>query len=162
WHERALMATTSVILLAVELTLAKTKPNALFFIICILLAGFGLRALAQRRTPLEAREDLHPNGELQRSGLNSAKALPDGPVGAILVAARGWTQVLRFAVDEACLRGAVLYVLYVRIVAVSMPGPASTPEPQRWQEDRPAAEIMYGMFELAAAAGVRMLPVYVR
>ena len=53
WRERAVMIVTALILLAVELTLAKTKPNALFFIVCILLAGFGLRAIAQRKPQVE-------------------------------------------------------------------------------------------------------------
>ena len=44
WYERALMAVTFVVLFGVELTLAKTKPNALFFIVCILITGFALRA----------------------------------------------------------------------------------------------------------------------
>src|SRR6266566_1382967 len=72
WHERGLMAATSLLLLAVELTLAKTKPNALFFIICILLAGFALRAFAQHHglageaaeaapTPLPAKLPVGPS-----------------------------------------------------------------------------------------------------
>ena len=44
---------TFVILFAVEMTLAKTKPNALYFIVCILILGFGLRGIAQRRAGLE-------------------------------------------------------------------------------------------------------------
>jgi len=48
WNERAVMIVTALILLAVELTLAKTKPNALFFIICILLSGFALRAIDRK------------------------------------------------------------------------------------------------------------------
>src|SRR5713101_1017548 len=49
WHERAVMAITSLILLAVEMTLVKTKPNALFFVLCVLGIGFALRAYAQKR-----------------------------------------------------------------------------------------------------------------
>src|SRR6266700_6043834 len=59
WHERGLMAVTAIILLTVELTLAKTKPNALFFIICILLTGFALRAVSQRKREA-TRPDLSP------------------------------------------------------------------------------------------------------
>ena len=77
-----------------------------------------------------------------------------------MVAARGWTPVLHFAVEEARLRGAILYVLYVRLVSVSMPGPAAQQESAKWQNDRPAAEIMNGMKDLTGAANVRMLPVY--
>jgi amino acid transporter/nucleotide-binding universal stress UspA family protein len=161
WNERAIMIFTAVILLAVELTLAKTKPNALFFIICILLSGFALRAIAQRGV-------VAPSGELADSGNTAviAKAASPPPkpqqtqVQAIMVAARGWTPVLHFAIEEARLRGAILYVLYVRLVSVSLPSSTARPEPAKWQNDRPAAEIMYGMTDLAATAGVRMLPVY--
>lgn len=162
WNERAIMIFTALILLAVELTLAKTKPNALFFIVCILLSGFALRAVAQRGV-------VAPSGELPVStdtavtAAAAASAPPPKPpqtqVQAIMVAARGWTPVLHFALEEARLRGAILYVLYVRLVSVSMPSPAAQ-EPAKWQTDRPAAEIMYGMKDLATAAGVRMLPVY--
>jgi amino acid transporter/nucleotide-binding universal stress UspA family protein len=159
WNERAVMIVTALILLAVELTLAKTKPNALFFIICILLSGFALRAIAQRGV-------VTPAGELPAPAENAATpAAPPPPaqqtqVQAIMVAARGWTPVLHFAVEEARLRGAILYVLYVRLVSVSMPGPAAQQESAKWQNDRPAAEIMNGMKDLTGAANVRMLPVY--
>jgi amino acid transporter/nucleotide-binding universal stress UspA family protein len=161
WNERAVMIVTALILLAVELTLAKTKPNALFFIICILLSGFALRAIAQRGV-------VAPSGELAGAGETAIIAKTVSPpmrqqteVQAIMVAARGWTPVLHFALEEARLRGAILYVLYVRLVSVSMPSSAARPEPVKWENDRPAAEIMYGMKDLATAAGVRMLPVYV-
>src|SRR5947209_1157937 len=52
WHERATMAFTFLVLFAVEMTLAKTKPNALYFIVCILITGFSLRGIAQRRAGL--------------------------------------------------------------------------------------------------------------
>jgi nucleotide-binding universal stress UspA family protein/tetrahydromethanopterin S-methyltransferase subunit G len=158
WNERAVMIFTALILLAVELTLAKTKPNALFFIICILLSGFALRAVAQRGV-------VAASGELAATDENPATPAPPLPrpqqtqVQAIMVAARGWTPVLHFALEEARLRGAILYVLYVRLISVSMPSPAAQ-EPAKWQTDKPAAEIMYGMKDLATAAGVRMLPVY--
>src|SRR4029077_10568396 len=57
WNERAVMIFTALTLLACGLTLAKTKPNSLVFIICILLSGFALRALAQRGV-------VTPSGEL--------------------------------------------------------------------------------------------------
>jgi nucleotide-binding universal stress UspA family protein len=157
WNERAVMIFTALILLAVELTLAKTKPNALFFIICILLSGFALRAVAQRGV-------VTPSGELPEAAETAATPPPpprpqQTPVQAIMVAARGWTPILHFALEEARLRGAILYVLYVRLVSVSMPSPAAEGQ-AKWQNDRPAAEIMYGMKDLATAAGVRMLPVY--
>src|SRR6266568_3481100 len=158
WHERGLMAATSLLLLAVELTLAKTKPNALFFIICILLAGFALRAFAQHHGLAGEAAEAAPTPVPAKLPVGQ----PPSPssIQTILVAARGFTRVLQFALDEARLRAATLYVLYVRILAVNLPGPASQPQRVRWQDDRQAAEIMYAMLELAATAGVKIIPVY--
>jgi nucleotide-binding universal stress UspA family protein len=79
---------------------------------------------------------------------------------AILVAARGFTPVLKFALEEAKLRQGNLYVLYIKQLSVALPGPLSHAERPRWQNDRQAAEIMYGMFDLARDAGVSVLPVF--
>jgi len=155
------MACTAIILLAVELTLAKTKPKALFFIICILLVGFALRAISQRkRVPAEEVVALAASGTASAAKPPAQVTAPPTSVNAIMVAARGWTPVLQFAVDEARLRDAILYVLYVRVIAVAMPSPAAKPEPARWQNDRPAAELMNGMLDLAQKLGVKVLPVY--
>ena len=48
WIERAMMGATFSILIAVELTLAKTKHEALFFVICVLVVGLFLWAYSQR------------------------------------------------------------------------------------------------------------------
>jgi amino acid transporter/nucleotide-binding universal stress UspA family protein len=158
WWETSVMAITAAILLGVELTLAKTKPNALFFIVCILLTGFALRAIAQKRAARVQPEAAEEGVEVPTPTIDLSPL--DGSAQAILVAARGWTRVLRFALEEARLRGAVLYVLYVRVVAVNIPAPTAAPDRVRWQDDRPAAEIMYAMFELASPAGVKVVPVY--
>src|SRR5207244_1520029 len=112
WNERGVMIVTALVLLAVELTLAKTKPNALFFIVCILLAGFALRAIAQRR-PAPVEKPGPAATELPMATAPTEAAVSQTPVQAIMVAARGWTRVLDFALDEAKMRGAILYVLYV-------------------------------------------------
>jgi len=60
--ERVLMAATFFILAAVEITLARTKPEALFFVVCVLVVGLGLWAYSRRlgsagsaRSPSPAR-----------------------------------------------------------------------------------------------------------
>jgi nucleotide-binding universal stress UspA family protein len=68
--------------------------------------------------------------------------------------------VLRFALEEARLRQGNLYVVYVKPLAVNLPAALANPERARWQTDRQAAEIMYGMFDLAQNSGVKVLPVY--
>jgi nucleotide-binding universal stress UspA family protein len=160
WNERAVMVLTALVLLAVELTLAKTKPNALYFIVCILLSGFALRAFAQHRAAQAAERPEAPSMPLAQSQTVSSLK-PPPKIQAILVAARGITRVLQFALEEARFRGATLYVLFVRVLAVAMPGPAQQPERRRWQDDRAAAEIMQAMLGLGAGAGVRVIPVYI-
>ena len=161
WREFTIMVATFSILFAIEITIAKTKPAALFFATCVLLLGFGLRWYAMKRAGIETvmltREmaaALVPPERLENLRPNFA------PGQSILVAARGFTPVLRFALEEARLRQASLYVVYVKQLAVNLLGPLADPERPRWQNDRQAAEIMYGMFDLAQNTGVKVLPVY--
>ena len=77
-----------------------------------------------------------------------------------MVAARGYTPVLKFALEETKLRQGNLYVLYIKQLSVAMPGQLANPERPRWQNDRQAAEIMYGVLELAKDAGINVLPVF--
>jgi nucleotide-binding universal stress UspA family protein len=68
--------------------------------------------------------------------------------------------VLRFALEEAHLRQGSLYVLYVKELAVAMPGPLAMNEQPRWQDDPHAAEIMYGVLELGRQNNVSVIPLY--
>jgi len=77
-----------------------------------------------------------------------------------MVAARGLTRVLKYALEEARLRKGPLYVLYVKELAVSLPGSVASTERPRWQTDRHAAEIMYGMLELGQQYEVSVIPLY--
>jgi len=78
----------------------------------------------------------------------------------IMVAARGITPVLSFALDEAELRKATLYVLYVKEIAVFLAaGPTLLGRP-RWQDDPEAQAILSYMMKQAEERGVSMLPVY--
>ncbi len=161
WREFSIMLTTFVILFCVEVTIAKTKPAALFFAACVLGIGFGMRWYAMKRAGFETvmltRE--------QAAAVTKPELLEPlkpnfAPGQAILVAARGFTPVLRFALEEAKLRQGNLYVLYIKQLSVALPGPLANAERPRWQNDRQAAEIMYGIFDLARDVGVSALPVY--
>jgi nucleotide-binding universal stress UspA family protein len=160
WFERLFMALTFVILAAVELTVAWTRQNALFFAVCVLGIGLTLRGYAQRRAGLRT---LTVTREI------AAAVSPDSVPGfrlnltpglSILVAARGLNPVLRFALEEARLRESRLYVLYVKEVAVTIPGPVTTPQVARWQDDPVASQIMYRMMALGTEYSVAVLPVY--
>jgi nucleotide-binding universal stress UspA family protein len=161
WREFAIMFSTFAILFVIEVTIAKTKPAALFFATCVLGIGFGLRWYAMKRAGIETvmltkemAAALVPPERLENLRPNFA------PGQSILVAARGFTPVLRFALEEARLRQGNLYVLYVKQLAVNLLGPLADKERPRWQNDREAAEIMYSMFDLAQKSGVNVLPVY--
>lgn len=158
-YERAAMALTFFLLLAVELTIAYTKPDALFFAVLVVGTGLALRAWSHKVTGLET---LTVSKEIAR--IVSAEALdrlrPQMHEGQkILVCARGPTPVLRFALDEAKLRKATLCVLYVKEVSVFL-GSVGAPRKPRWQDDPEAAIIMSLMLKLGEENAVDVLPVY--
>jgi len=149
-----------VVLFAIEVTIAKTKPAALFFAVIVVGIGFALRAYSMKRAGLqtitltkELAAAVSPEKWVElRLELDSEQS--------ILVAARGITPVLRFALEEARLRRGALYVLYVKELAVNLPARIESGERPRWQDDRRAAEIMYGMLETGRDNGVQVVPVY--
>ena len=161
WRERTVMMVTFLTLFAVEITIAKTKPAALFFAACVLSIGFGLRWFEMKRTGMQTiimRREIAGmvNPELV------ANFRPNlSPGQSILVAARGFTPVLRYALEEARFRQGNLFVLYVKELAFTVPGAPLNLERPRWQDDQQAAQIMYSMLELGQDAGVSVLPLYV-
>lgn len=159
WPERSLMVLTFLVLLAVELTIAKTKPDALFFACCVLGAGLAVRAWSQKRAGLStvvvSREVV---GSTPEKLAALEPRLHEGQ--RILVAVRGLNPVLRFAIEEARLRKGPLYILYVREIAVSFAiNPSAGPAPD-WKEDPHAAAIMCSALELAKKNEVAAIPLY--
>ncbi|MHC1767869.1 MAG: universal stress protein [Verrucomicrobiia bacterium] len=159
WFERTILGLTSLVLFAVELTVARMNPDALFFACCVLGLGFGLRHLGQRHAGLRT---LTVPAEIAAQVAPGSADLEFvySPGSTILVAARGLTPVLRFALEEARLRKGTLYVLYVREVAVKLQGPVEESRPQRWQDDKFASSIMFNMLRLGSQADVPVIPVY--
>lgn len=159
-YERVIMGATFLVLFAVELTVAKVKDGALFFVCCMVGAGLGLRAWAQRRAGLRTvTVSEHLAASVSPEALRDF-AIKLNPGQSILVAARGLTPVLRFALEEARLRQGTLYVLYVKELAVALPGPIETKERPRWQDDPQAAQIMASMIELGRQNQVQVVPLY--
>jgi nucleotide-binding universal stress UspA family protein/amino acid transporter len=161
WWERGIMTATFLILFAVEITIAKNSQDALFFVVCVLGVGFALRWWAMKHAGFEtiiikrefAAAVSHDHIAHFRPNLT--------PGQSILVAARGLTPVLRFAIEEAKFRQGNLYVLYIKELAVTLPGPLANVEHPRWQDDHAAAQIMYAMIKLGQEIGVTVMPVYV-
>jgi nucleotide-binding universal stress UspA family protein len=161
WREFGIMLFTFVVLFVVEVTIAHTKHEALFFAACVLGVGFGLRWYAMKRAGFET---VMLTREQAASVVNAERVAPLQPnlsAGqSVLVAARGYTPVLRYALEEAKLRQGNLYVLYIKELSVSMPAQLTNSQRPRWQADRQAAEIMYGILDLARDVGVSVLPVF--
>jgi amino acid transporter len=159
-YERLIMGFTFVVLFAVEITVAKVKDGALFFAVCVLGLGFGLRAWSQRRAGLRT---ITVSQELAAAVVpESVRDIsPRENTGQkILVAARGVTNVLRFALEEAKLRKAAVYVLYVKEIAVTLPVGLPVGVANRWQDDPEACRIMSTMMQKGSESEVPVIPVY--
>ena len=77
-----------------------------------------------------------------------------------MVAARGITPVLRFSLDEAQLRKATLFVLYVKEVAVYYTAAGTRLGRAKWQDDPEANAIMSSMLKLGEERGICVVPLY--
>lgn len=148
--ERSLMLLTAVLLGLVGITIALTKWKAAVFVIIFLVAGFTARSFAQKMklrqptapaVPAPPVPDFTPDPELMGSAVSS-----------ILVCARGVTPALRFAIEEARIRKARLYVLYIMEVF------ARVEVKQRWQDDPDAVRIFTEVKTIAE--GVPVIPLY--
>jgi len=160
WYDRLLFGVTFCILFFVELTLAHTKLDALQFVVAILVAGLALRAYTQKRQGLTTLTVTREVAEMVSPDLE-ARVQPRLQEGQkIMVAARGITPVLGFALDEAQLRKATLCVLYVKEVAVYYSGGPASLGRAKWHDDPEANAIMSLMMKLGAERDVCVIPVY--
>jgi len=160
WYDRVLFGITFTILFFVELTLARTKPDALFFVVCVLGIGLALRAWTQKRSGFTTLTVTRQVAAMVSPNLVATMQprLEEGQ--KIMVAARGITPVLSFALDEAQLRKATLCVLYVKEIAVYYAGGPTFRGRARWQDDPEAQAIMSLMLKLGAERNICVLPVY--
>jgi amino acid transporter/nucleotide-binding universal stress UspA family protein len=159
-HYRALLGVTFAILFLVEITLAHTKPDALFFVLCVIGAGLAVRAWTLKRRGFTTLMVPQKVAEMVTHDLaiTMQPCLAEGQ--KIMVAARGINPVLSFALDEAKLRNATLCVLYVKEIAVYYAGGPTTVGRARWQDDPEANAIMSLMLKLGAERGISVVPVY--
>jgi len=160
WYDRVLFGITFVILAFVELTLAHTKLDALQFVLAILMGGLALRAYTLKRQGLTT---LTVTREVARMATPDIVAtmrprLQEGQ--KIIVAARGITPLLSFALDEAQLRKATLFVLYVKEVAVYYTAAGTRLGRSNWQDDPEANAIMCSMRKLGSERGINVVPLY--
>jgi amino acid transporter len=160
WYDRVLFGATFCILFFVELTLAHTKPDALFFVVVVLGAGLALRAYTLKRQGLTTLTVTREVAKMVTPTLEATmqSRLHEGQ--KIMVAARGITPVLTFALDEAKLRKACLFVLYVKEVAIYYTAAGTRLGRAQWQNDPEANAIMTSVTKLGEERGVSVVPVY--
>jgi amino acid transporter/nucleotide-binding universal stress UspA family protein len=159
-YERLIMGGTFFVLALVEVTIAKTKPDALFFAVCVLGIGLGFRAYSHKIAGLKTLTLKREVAAMVTPDLATSVETRIQEGHRIMVAARGITSVLGFALDEAQLRDATLYVLYVKEIVVFYARGPTVPGRPKWQEDPEAAAIMSTMLKLGAERNVCVLPVY--
>jgi amino acid transporter/nucleotide-binding universal stress UspA family protein len=160
WYQRIIMGLTFLVLVAVELTIAKTKPEALFFAMCVLGAGYALRAYSHKVSGLKTMTVTRQVADMVSPDL-AAKLEPRLSEGQkIMVAARGVTPALAFALEEAQLRKATLCVLYVKEISVYFTGGPSNVGRAKWQDDPEANAIMSLTMRLGAEREIAVQPVY--
>ena len=159
-HDRILFGVTFTILCLVEITLAHTKPDALFFVVCVVGGGLAIRAYTQKRIGMTTVTVHRQVAAMVTPEWPTMMQPRLGEGQKIMVAARGVTPVLAFALDEAQLRKATLYVLYVKEIAVYYTGGPTERGRPKWQDDPEANAIMSLMRKLGADRDVCVLPVY--
>src|SRR5438094_3143738 len=160
WYDRVLFGATFVILAFVELTLAHTKLDALQFVLAVLIGGLALRAYTLKRQGLTTVMLHRQVAEMVTPELPATMKSRLSENQKIMVAARGITPVLSFALDEAVLREATLFVLYVKEVAVYYTAGGSRLGRARWQDDPEANAIMSLMLKLGGEREISVVPLY--
>ncbi len=158
WAERILMGGTFLVLVAVEITLAQTKHEALFFVVCVLIVGLALWTYSQRLSGIRTLTVSREFADLVHPKVVETLRQPTPNTQKILVCVRGLTPVLGFAFDEADLRKATLYVLYVREVAVLYQGNTGTP--QTWKDDPEASAILQSAIQIGNTRGITTIPIF--
>jgi amino acid transporter len=160
WYDRLLFGITFAILLFVELTLVHTKLDALQFVVAVLIGGLALRAYTLKRQGLTTVTLHRQVAAMVTPELPATMRSHVSDSQKIMVAARGITSVLSFALDEAQLREATLCVLYVKEVAVYYTGGGTRLGRARWQDDPEANAIMSLMLKLGAEREICVVPLY--
>ncbi|MCS7337934.1 MAG: amino acid permease, partial [Verrucomicrobiae bacterium] len=155
-YERAAMKLTVAVLALIWITIAWSKPGALLFVAIVLTVGLGAREYTRRKARIAPAAPAAPLAPALTASAGAQAAQPSAPprfLGEkILVAARGWTPALQFALEEARVRGAQLFVLYIHEVAV----PANLSSD--WRQDPVARELFTRV--LAEAGNTKIQPLY--
>jgi amino acid transporter len=142
------------VMFAIEVTIIIDKHKATVFAAVMVGSVLLIRSVMQRMTPMERLAE-PARGWLAEINTGPIDISPTQP--RIMLAARGRDNA-EFAVDLARKRGAVLFVVFVRVLRVMDVQPGSVPSVQ---SDPQAMEALGTVVVLAKQAGVKCIPIYV-
>ena len=150
--QRVVMIGTALLMAAIWVTIAVNKPHAFLFAVILSGVGLFLREAAQSQ---KGEKMVEPERVGVGMGVREevgSERVEDG--GRILVAAHGMTGSAKFALQEAKLRGARLYFLFVREVQVAAEVVG------RLSDDVKALSVINEIKQAASAEKVALTPVY--
>jgi len=125
-----------VVIAIIWFTIAVTKLQATLFVVIILAVGLVVREYTRRFQFFAPTPTAKPTPVTEAATATASEGATPPFIGdKILVAARGWTPALRFALDECRVRGSHLLVLFVREVAVNADMSAD------WEDDPDASRL---------------------
>ena len=152
---RALMMFTALLMAGIWITIAATKLHALVFVCLVCGIGLFIRETYRAKARGEASAQLAfpaKEAKIAPTPIFGEEVGEEG--GRIVLAARGLTPSAKYAIQEAKLRSARLYFLYIREVQVAAELVG------RLQDDVKAQEVIGEMKRVAADEKVAMTPVY--
>ncbi|MFA6599383.1 MAG: amino acid permease [Candidatus Omnitrophota bacterium] len=152
-RERLLLASVSLIMLFIELTICVQKQNALFFVLSVLTIGFILRYVAKTLIPLPMPGIVPSASVLTVSEAREIAALYHG---TSLVALKGFNQSI---LDDAALRAKALgenavYLSYVEEV------PPLVELPDELEPSRESLELLAKAEQEIEKQGLTVVPVW--
>ena len=150
--QRVVMIGTALLMAAIWVTIAVNKPHAFLFAVILSGVGLFLREAAQSQKGEKMAEPERVGVGMGVREEVGSELVEDG--GRILVAAHGMTGSARFALQEAKLRGARLYFLFVREVQVAAEVVG------RLSDDVKALSVINEIKQAASAEKVALTPVY--
>jgi amino acid transporter/nucleotide-binding universal stress UspA family protein len=150
WHRKLAMAALSLLLVALWLTLAATKHQALLFVCVVLAVGLVLRHFTRRAAARRAKPSLLRQAIVEQL-TPQALARP-----RMLLATAGSARLAPAALKRAQEAGAALVVCFVRQVDLTFAAGR-----RMTLETDPAAHDLYAEFlALGHTYGVPIIPVY--
>ena len=153
---KIMMLATALLMAAIWVTIAATKIHALIFVILVCGVGLFIRETYRKKSQGLAPASVVVSGEAPFRLREEPSGSEEGAeeAGRILVASRGLTASARFALEEAKLRGARLYFLFVREVQVA------TEVAGKLTDDAEAQRVLGEIRQAATAEKVLLTPVY--